>query len=308
MPTLIRARVPYQVDIVAADTQSGKRISNILYYASITGGGYGAGTASTDEATFLASVLARWVNFIDTTVSDHYTMLSIRARAIYGWLWPTPKVDVVGFTPGGLFSTVATGSPHGFADGYDVSIVETAGVTGLNAVHSAITVTGPTSFTIPPILAGTLSVVGTAQRVFGNRQFEYVDNLEVPDSTPGGIAGECVPLAIAASCRRLNAGVGRNWRSHISLAPILEADQENGRFKTASYTAWQTAVDALNNDESAGGGVSLGPIVVSRRLAFLQASPFTDATNWTRAVSDHSLRKNLGTCTSRKPKLTAIIA
>lgn len=308
MATLMRARVPYEVTILAADTQSGNRISNILYYKTVGGGAYGGPVASTDIATFLASVKARWLLMIDAIFSTHYVLVSFRARAIYGWKWATPFFAVVGATPSLTFTSITTGSPHDFSTGDAVTISETVGVTGLNAVFSPITVTGATTFTIPVALSGTLSLTGYVQRVAGQRDWDYVDNLEVTDSTAGGIPGECVPLAIAASCRRLNGGVGRNWRSHLSLGPIPEDDQQDGRFKDASYTTWQTNVDLLNNGEDCGGSNTAYPCVVSKSLGLIQPTPFTESTSWSQLTTDHTLRKVLGTCVSRKPKLTAVIA
>lgn len=306
MPETMR-QVPYEVLVLARDAKSGKRVSNTLYYADPTAGGYGATLGGSSQASFLTNVINRWVNFVVPVLSINYTLVSFRCRAIMGWRFPTPQTVVVGVTPGLTFTSIATAGTHGLVNGDAVSISGTAGVTGLNNYWVPVTVTSSTTFTIPAVLTGTLSVFGLVQKIEGEQELEYQDNLEVTDTTVGGIAGEAIPLYCAASVRRLNNGVGRNWRSHISLGPLGESQNENGKFAAAAFTAFETGVDALNNSET-NDVTNMYPIVVSKTLAFQQQTPFLDSVSWIRYTTDFATRRNLGSVVARKPKLTSTIA
>lgn len=303
----ILRRVPYEVLMLARDAKSGERISNTLYYATAGAGTYAGALGGSNNATILAAIIARWTGSVVPVLSVNYVMVSARMRAIIGWKFPSPQVVVVGVTPGLTFTSIATAGSHGLTTGDAVSIQGTAGVPGLNAYWVGITVTSPTTFTIPVSLAGALSVFGTVQQVAGEQELTYRDNLEIVDTTVGGIAGEAIPLYCAASVRRLNSGVGRNWRSRISLSPLGESQNENGKFSAAAFATFETAINALNNQETDGVAIMF-PSVISRTLAFQEATPFTDELPWQEFVSDHAARQNLGSMVSRKPKLTAVIS
>jgi len=311
MATLMRRQTPYQVDIKANDLSSGKAITNILYYVNDDTGAHGSTLAGTDEATFLGNVQANWETFILPVLSVNYSAPTYRARAITGWRWPSPYVDVIGYSAGLTFFSVTTGSPHGLVDHQSVSITGTAGVTGLNAAWSDITVVSPTSFTVdtPTPPPGALTVIGKVQAIAGTREFVYEDNAEIATSAAvGSIAGDAVPLFVAASVRRINPGIGRSWRSHISLGPLGESQVENGRFGNAAFATFETAIDNLNTVLSIGGGFTIKPAIVSRKVAFTIQTPFPLMDDWVQLVSDFATRKNLGSIVSRKPRLTSVIA
>jgi hypothetical protein len=304
----IMTRVPYEVTLFATDTKSGKSISNTLYYKTIGIGTYGSSIGGTDQATFQAAVLARWTTFILAVLSSHYVMSSIRSRAITGWKWGSPLRGWIGSSPSLTFTSIATATAHGFTSGNVVQLNGSIGATVVAGVYGPITVTGPNTFTIPVVLASGAVTSGTAQEVLGGTEFTYSNNLETTDTSAGSMPGEAAPLFCSASVRRLNAGVGRNWKSRISLSPFSESQVLNGKFEAAAFTAIQTAVDALNNQEDGGGGFFLYPIVVSKALAFMQPVIFPESTAWTERVTDFSARPNMGSLTSRKPRLTATIA
>lgn len=307
MPEM-RRRTPYEVLLLARDAKSGKRVSNTLYYANPTGGAYASPVTGTSEATFLAAVIARWTTFVIPVLSINYTMVSARARVIMGWAFPSSQVLVVGATPSLTFTSITTGGPHFFLTGDAVSITGTAGVPGLNNYFSPITVTSPTTFTIPVALPGSLSTFGLVQEVEGEPEFTFEDNLEITNTSVGGIAGEAIPLYCAASVRRLNTGIGRNWRSRISLSPLGELQNENGKFSTTAFAAFETGVDSLNNGESDGVIAAMLPVVVSKTLALQEPSPFTSSDDWIRYTTDFAARRNLGSLVARKPSLTGVIA
>jgi len=301
-------QVPYECTLAATDTKSGKPITNILYYRDLNPGGiYAAPIVGSDQATFNAALLAAWTGNILSVLSSHYVMTSLRTRAIVGWKWGTPLRDLAGSTPSLTFTSLTTGQPHGFTSGNAVAVLGTAGVTGLNGVHGPITVTSANQFTIPVALTGTLSVQGTVQEVLNDKDFTYANQLETADTSAGSKTGEAAPLFCSASVRRLNTGVGRNWKSRISLSPFAEDQVENGKFSTTALTAIQTAVDFLNNSLGAGGGQSMWSHVVSRQLAFLEATPFTNSTQWSTQVTDFQAQPNMGSIVSRKPRLTSTI-
>jgi len=304
----IMTRVPYEVTLFATDTKSGKAISNTLYYKTIGIGTYGASIGGTDQATFQAAVLARWTTFILAVLSSHYVMSSIRSRAIEGWKWGSPLRGWVGSSPSLTFTSIATATPHGFTSGNVVQLNGSIGATVVAGVYGPITVTGLNTFTIPVVLASGAVTSGTAQEVLGGTEFTYSNNLETTDTSAGSITGEAAPLFCSASVRRLNAGVGRNWKSRISLSPFAEPDVVNGMFESAFFTSLQANVDGLNNNEAAGGGFVMTPIVVSRQVALLLSNIFTESDTWTRDIVDFTARRNMGSIISRKPKLTATIS
>ena len=300
---VINKRV-YQTNIHAHDTQSGKPILNTVYHmASTAAVGQGLPIVNSSVATFVAALQAQWDLFIVPRISVHYETQSYVCRGIVGWKWPTAQHAVIGSTPSLNFTAITTGDPHNFLDGMSVAITGTAGVTGLNAVFSPITVTGATSFTIPVQLPGALTQNGLVQRVFGDRVFEYADHFELVQVTAGGRPGEALPLYCTASVRRLNLGLGKHFRSHLALGPLPESDVQDGRFETASYTTFATACQGLNNALTNGNPGQMFPMVVSKALALLQPSPFGDPGVWAVNVTDHVPRRNMGTALSRKLRL-----
>jgi len=308
MAAEIMIGVPYEVTINATDTRSGKPISNILYYRYGGAGTYGANLGGTDQQTFHDNVKTRWSNHILNSLSNHYVMSSVRSRAITGWHWTKPLKKWVGSSPSLTFTSITTATPHGFTTGMAVQLIGTIGATSINQAASPITVTGTNQFTIPVLLAAGTVTNGTVQEVGANVDFTYDNNLETTETDAGSRPGETVPLFCSASVRRINLGVGRNWKSRISLSPFAEPDVVNGMFESAFFTSLQANVDGLNNNEAAGGGFVMTPIVVSRQVALLLSNIFTESDTWTRDIIDFTARRNMGSIISRKPKLTATIS
>jgi len=308
MPTEIMRQVPYEVTIFAGDNKSGKNVSNTLYYRDNTAGGYGATILGSSQATFTSNVLARWTNFILNIMSNHYILQRIRSRAIVGWKWGGPTSPWAGVSPAATTTAITTGLPHGLTTNDQVWLDGFIGPTVVSGSYGPITITGLNTFTIPQVLTAGIVVGGTVQLIQGTPDFVYDSNYEIADTSAGAKPNQAYALFASASVRRLNAGVGRNWKSRISLSPVSEGQVDNGRFDVAGLAEIQTAVDALNNFESGGGTAALYPMVVSRALAFVPPLEFTDSETWCQAVLDFVCQPNMGSIVSRKPNLTAAIA
>jgi len=306
----VKNRTVYETTIAAADARSGKPIVNILYFlVDDSGTGTGAYIAGSDADTFLTNIKDAWEGNILPVLSVNYVTPSYRNRAIIGWKWPTPFVAVVGATPALTFTSVTTGSAHGLANGDAVSIQNTVGITGLNGVHSPITVTSATTFTIPIALTGSLSVIGDAQKVAGKQELHYVDNIETTGLGVGGKTGEAIPLFCTASTRRINPGVGRHWKSHIALGPLAESQVKDGKFESTAFTAFQGALlSFMTAIGIGGGGPSANHFVISKALAFTLPSDLLPTVPlWALQVTAFDARLNMGSQISRKPKLTTLI-
>jgi len=301
----VRNKAIYETTITGQDVSSGQKVVNIVYNAvEDPGTGAGAVLAGSDEGTFIANLKTAWEDNVVAVLSVRYTTESYRTRAIIGWRWPTGFLAVVGATPALTFTSITTGSPHGYASGISVSIQNTVGITGLNGVFSPITVTSPTTFTIPVALTGTLTVVGDVQAVVGAQELHYVDNLEISGSQAGGITGDSLPAFCTASVRRINSGVGRNWRSHIALGPLGESQVKNGFFESTPFTAFQTAMLAWGNPISVGGGFAASHYAISKKIAFgLPSDLIATFSLWSQQVSAFDTRHNMGSQISRKPPL-----
>jgi len=308
MPTEIMRQVPYEVTIFAGDNKSGKNVSNTLYYRDNTAGGYGATILGSSQATFTANVLARWTNHILNVMSNHYILQKIRSRAIVGWKWGGPTSPWAGVSPAATETEISTALPHGLVTNQQVWLDGFIGPTVISGAYGPITVTGTNTFTIPQVLSAGIVVGGTVQLIRGVPDFVYDSNYEITDTSAGAKPNQAYALFASASVRRLNAGVGRNWKSRISLSPVSEGQVDNGRFDTAALAELQTAVDALNNNESGDGTAVLSPMVVSRQLAFSPPLEFAQSETWCQAVTDFTCQPNMGSIVSRKPALTAAIA
>lgn len=312
--SLILNQVPYEVKINAIDLGSSKKISNTVYYRSdpAVGFGYGDPITGTNDATFIADVLAAWVAAAfgaKTAVHQNYKMVDITSQAIIGRGFNTAITAILSALAGVSATTVVTATAHGLTTGDKVFINGAAGMTSLNNIWSNITVVDSITFTIPASIPGTYTGGGLAQKANKPQQFQYSNKLVVPDSTVGLIGGEALPLYCDVSMRRLNTGVGKNWKSRLSIAIVSELHNIDGKLTAGALIIWT----AFGNNfasiipATGVGGLVMRQVAVSRQIAFAQPTPFLEAGTWTRPVTDWVPQPNFGSFTRRKPKLTQTI-
>jgi hypothetical protein len=311
----IRYRVPYQVDIHAVDLGSGHFVNNTLYYGSnfqtVAPPAYGqpiAGNGST--LTLLQQVRGLWGGFI-ARLNHNYVTRSYVMRAITGKRYSTSLLNILGLASGAPV-TITTLGPHGFVTGQTVAV---SGVTSPVTANGfwTITVLTASSFSLNGSnIVGAWSADGFVQRVAGALEFTYADQEVLTFSDAGGVAGDALPLFATSSVRRLNGGVGRNFRSRFSLSPMSEVDAVDGGFTAAQKALMVTALANFNVSTTNGGtdatsGFSF-QLVVSKALAFGLGSPFADRLGWTSPVLSMVQQPNCGSLVRRKPKLNAVIA
>lgn len=312
----IRYRVPYQVDVDAYDLTSSKKIGNTLYLASgvqtapepsynspIMGGG--------STATLLASFKTRWEVLVNGVLSTKYQLRGYTMRAITGYGYNTPQRVINGLVVNATTITIQTSVPHGFTP---TSVIRIQGVTIPAAANGTFTPTilNPTQFTIPVTTTGIWSNDGTAQIVFGRMGFLYSDKEELASSATGGVSGDALPIYCDVDVRRLNAGVGKSFRSRFAASPIGEADNDFGKLNSTAIVTWAAALLAFNVGMSNGGTDSGGSEVsynqaVSRKIASQQPLPFTGAPGiWSFFVSSMVAHVRLGSQNQRKPRLSGV--
>lgn len=310
----IRYLTPYEVVLSGSDRASGKPIRNILYYRSgVSGGGlaYGEAIVGTSQAEFHTRLLTKltdyWVPVQPTTMRWQ----QIRSEAIYGKGYPTPRIGIAALAFGVSTSTIATTGPHGLASGQMATISGVGTPGGING-DWIVTVVDDTIFTIAASFSPPWSGNGIVQSIGGQAGFAFVDRYETNFTLDGTVASDALPLFSTASVRRINSGVGRNWRSRISVSPIPESHWLDGTMQAAGiapWTTWQTqmvikvpTIASPSNDSH-----YLQPAVVSKALAMGLSSPFESSTSWCQDLTSWDVRENNGSMIRRKPKLTAAI-
>lgn len=307
----LKNRVPYEVAFKARDLASSKPISNILYFRSVLSGGvYGADLPGGTVADLAEVAKDMWTlgpgNVMDS-MSANYEMQSVVARSIEGRRYGTPIVGIASISPSLADTHIRTVTPHGYVNGNTVVIFGQTDVPLANGTWPGITVVSATEFVIALPPSGSSMGGGGTQKASGNQQWLYGDLAEVVDGTIGGRSGDALPLFSSASVRRVSDGVGRTWRQHVSLSPMAEQDASNGRLSNAIITTINTALGTWSGATLAAGTVSMKQYAVSRQLAFMLATPFTDSTTWAKPVSSYFVRQNMGSIVRRKPKLTSLI-
>lgn len=310
--SLLKNLVPYEVRISALNISSGHSISNVLYYRDTTdhGGGYAADIAGSDDAVFEASVFSMWTGLAGSPavwLNNQYQMTGIRVRSIIGWGYPTPLHTITAVASGLTDTHVVTASPHSLSVGDVIRIFGVTTPNNLNGNWVVASVPSTTEITVTVVTAGPYSGVGQLQLNSGTPDIVYGSNLEVTHSFVGGVAGDQIPLFATISMRRLNAGIGKSYRSRLSLSPLSETDQNNGRLTVAALAQWVTVGGVMTAPQSGGGAASMDPIAFSKLLALASPSPFTQADSFTQEVTSHAPRTNLGSLIKRKPRLTSAI-
>lgn len=313
----IRYAVPYEINVFAKDNASGRAISNKHYY--ICGqqlvnpppfGSAIAGSGSTTTALNNFGIL--YQASIVLGLNHNYTMISYVMQAILGKRYSSPLFPIQGVAVG-TPTTLTTASPHGLITGQQIVIYGVTSPAVVNAVW-VVDVIGPYSFSLRgSSLQGPWSGDGMMQKVQGSWEFLYADKeTSIANLQPGLIVGDALPLFCTGSVRRLNAGIGRAFRSRFSLSPMSESDSIDGGFTSTVLIAWS---GRLNNFRAgfANGGTDSGsglmvPVALSHKAAFAQPSPFTSNTAFTAAITGYRLQQNTGSLVRRKPKLTSTIS
>lgn len=315
MATQVLWGVPYQVTIRATDLGSGKPVSNSWFLRADGSSGplpvYGqpvAGGGDLNEV--LTTFISAW-DIIRGLLNHNYSTLDFTVRSIIGKKFVSP-VNAIASLVSGVGVIVNTGTPHFLVTGQTVQIIGVTTPAAANGVW-VITVTSPTQFTLNgslPFL--TWSGDGYWQMGTGEMDLLYGDSLTVASIATGGIAGDALPLFNTASVRRLNSGVGRHFRSRMSLSPMSESDSLDGGWITATKTAWATGLAAfkaaiVTNGSTDPGQDIMSDYIISPTLALGLVSPFTQAESWTKPVNSLALQRNAGSLVRRKPRLTAPI-
>ena len=313
----IRYRVPYQLAVKAHDVASGKTVSNILYYRSGIQGAappaYGEPIAGASSgATLLAAVKARFEANIVPLLNANYELDEYQMAAMAGKRYSTPLNPILALVSS-LNAIIVTAGPHGLATGAFVNVVGVTIPADVNGIWP-ITTIDPTSFS----LDGTVPFVlwsgdGAYQLPGASSELLLADMVTATSAAVGGVVGEALPLYVTASVRRLNGGIGRNFRSRLSFSPMSEDDNLDGGWEVATKTAWAAALSTMfatgvdNGGSDAGSKLSAGA-VVSKRIAMGLPTPFVQSASWCQDITGWSLQRNAGSLTRRKPRLTAVIA
>lgn len=313
----VRYLVPYELAIHAVDLASGKPVTNIWFGSSaastaIPPPNYGDPVPASDTSFVLSTFQTLYEANILPLLNANYKLRDYTVRAIIGKQYGTPFRSISAVISGSP-TTIQTSSPHGYATGNRVSVTGVATPTGVNGSW-VITVVDASTFTLDGSTSGgAWSGAGQVQRIQGTLQLQYADQAVLAASAVGGITGDALPLFATASVRRISSGVGRNFRSRLSLSPFSEADALNGRWTTTFKTAMATALGTMfsgnwNNDGTGTLSVNqMFTLVVSKQQAFAQVSPFTSKTAWAKVLGSYVLQPNQGSLTRRKPRLTASI-
>lgn len=310
----IKYQVTYEVTVRAVDLGSSKPISNQQYFRCGAQVGsppaYGGDIAgSSDNFTFLTNYVALWVANINLNLNHNYQLQNFVSQAIMGKRYSSPLYPIASLAVGTPV-TVTTAAPHGMVSGQTVIL---AGITTPALLNGTfvITVTGPYSFSLNgSSFSGPWSGDGSVQLVQGSLEFLYADKQTIFNSNVGSVAGDALPLFVTASIRRSNSGIGRHYRSRFSLSPMSEADQLDGKWTTAKATAMSTALGNLmgpvNNGGSDSGSHFMYPQAISKRVAFMQSSPYT-FNGFAQNVTGMNMAPNCGSLVRRKPKQTTAI-
>lgn len=246
-------------------------------------------------------------------LSVNYETVDFRCRAIIGRAYPTPLLAITGVSAllGGE-TRITTAVPHGLSPLDTVSITGITMPSSMNGQWIVQQVINATEFNITFTFGGSWTLDGQVQLVYGQQELVYSDNDLDDEVFLGAVSGDAVPLFADASVRRINPGTGRNWKSRISLAPIGETSQTQGKFNSTFQTAFDgwaafmilpvlNAVTTLDRNK-------MMLSAMSRKIAFSQPTPFTDSELWCKEVSALVVQPNLGSMTRRKPRLTSTIA
>lgn len=310
----ILSRVPYMVTLSGSDRASGKPIRNILYYrngASVSGVLYGQPQVGTSQDYFLTALLAKINTYWAPVQPDNVRWSNLRMEALIGRQFVTPQVGISAVAFGATVAVIATTGPHGLTDGGVANITGITTPAALNGSRVA-EVVDANIFEVPYAGTPPWSGDGAVQTTGGTQEWILAARFEKNFTVDGSVNADALPLFSTASVRRLNSGVGRAWRSRISVSPLPETHWTDGTMQAAGVTPWndwQTqmlipvfAVAGATNAED-----KMYPCAVARSVAFTLASPFVASDTWCRDVTAWDVRENNGSLIRRKPRLTQSI-
>lgn len=306
----IRYLQPYQVDLFHTEDVTNQRIMNTFWMKTgvqaVSPPAFGAPIPGPSSTTsFATNINTAWIAGPLTALSVNAEYLGCRVRAIMGYAYTTPLRGIQSATIVGSNVILTTSSPHGFSGGEIVLIAGSTGTMGLNGSWN-VTVVDAVTFTVTGPTPGTYLGGATAQRISGDMQFTYLDNEEVPDSSPGIITGDMLPAYCSADVRRINGGTGRAFRSRIGFGPLGELQQAGGVLTTGAQTvinnAFNTGFNSIVNDGSDGSSGLMFHYALSKYWAVLTATPFTQSFSFMAPVSSFACRLNLGSQVSRKAR------
>lgn len=299
----------YEWKAIARDLKSGKGILNTLYYRHGDGvTDYGQPIAGSNDATMENDIYDLWLNQIMPRLSVNYELTNHQMRAISGRTWPTPVVGIAGAIFNAASTVIVTTTPHGLDEGDAVEIDGVTTPVEMNGSFTVNSVSSPNKYTILVPFAAPYAGPGTQQKIEGSQRYTYSTNLEVALIVVGGAAGEATPNFVSVDMRRPSGRSGKNWRSRLSLSPISEAQQENGKLEATAYGGFVTAGAAIGTSGVAiGDGSNAYPVAVSKQLAFQQPKVFTQSATWSSKTTAWLPRPNTGSIVSRKPRLTTVI-
>jgi len=309
---LVKYRVPYELSVKAADIGSGKTSTNLYYLRTAFATGsfsYGDGLPGSDTNTLLTNVAGSYILNIIPFMNANYKMVSFTLRSILGKQYRTPFNNIVALIPGAPIE-IASMFPHGLTTGdyvYVRGVTSPPGANGVRKVH----VINALRFT----LDGSNDALGWSndgefQSASGAFQFSYGDTTTVLNSTVGGVVGDAMPLFSTASVRRLNAGVGKSFRSRVSLSPLSEADQKDGALVAGTVTAINAGFLAFGSTGFTNGATDITAglsfhVAVSKKIAVTLPLVFPSDQPWTSGGVVFRVQPNMGSMLRRKPRLTA---
>lgn len=314
----------YEYRVMAADVKSGKLVSNIFYFRNKTQTAgaalaYGDDIPSSLNTTWAAKADTAWVSAAgpNSIMSVNYAVSGSIARDMVGRRWRSPVIAITAIVPllaGGCAVVFTT--PIVLAVGDLVYMSGIASPSNLNGVFPVDQVMTPTEIRLTTTPIGTWGGSGSIQAASGAMDWLYDDKVEFAFTDTGDIAGEAAPLFCTASVRRLNVGVGRNWKSRVSMSPLGESQMLNGKLTSGAVTAINAAfaewydpgIDIDNGGVGVGDASKMEHVATSKQIAFTTPSPYTESETWAKKVTSFAVRPNNGSFTRRKPKLTAVIA
>lgn len=299
----------YEFQTFGRDTKSSKPVRNVFYFRAGSSSNYGIPIAASSDGVLANSIWTDWVATVVPILSVNFATVGYRQRLIVGRRWPGPYIGVANMAFSPTVVSVFTSTPHGLITGDSVEFINVIDPAGFPATVTGVTVSGPSSFFFNGIFSPPYTGPALIQKIEGQQQFRYTFQVEAASSNAGGIAGEALPLFVTTDCRRLNAGIGKNFRSRFALSPHGESQQLDGKLTAGALTAITTATNTFcSNTYATGGAMDASMMAVSRALAMLQNVDFIQSESWAKAVSSCAPRANLGSQVSRKPRLTSTIA
>lgn len=309
MATAIRSDYVYEARLNAVYGPTGKKLSNTLYYKNQipTGNPYGTPIPGADMETLAGNIVSRWVSEILIFLPPGYGMTDCTLQSVVGKRYATPLLGIAAATSSLTFTSISTSSPHNLRVGDTVEIFGTPTPCGLDGYRVVASVPSIYEFTVTFVMPSPWTGGGQVQLQRGRQTWAYGAKVVHPTSAAGVSVGEDCPLYVNYIVKRNNTGVGRHWRSRLSVAPVLEDNQEDGQIISAIFTSLNTHLATLATPVAAGGGCAMKQVAVSQALGMLLPTPFIQSDTWSADVTSLVVRPNTGSMIRRKSRSTAPI-